>query len=105
MTANTFLPSEQTTLVVILGASEYPEALEYEPRTAFANSARRLREYFLRVFSLPEENLLDLFDSNDSPSEQEKHIGKFLRTRAAALEQSGSAARDAIIYFVGHGGF
>ena len=61
-------PSPRTTLVILLGASKWPFSPEFQASEAFLNSARGLREYFLNPsqFGLPRENLLNLFNSNQS---------------------------------------
>lgn len=100
-------PSSQTTLLLLLGASAWPFSPEFQSSEAFANAAQRIKAYFLHPgpFRLPEENLLDLFDSNDSPDELDVEMRQFLEQRMAAMTASGQAARDILVYFVGHGGF
>src|SRR6266567_6532231 len=100
-------PSSQTTLVILLGASEWPFAPEFQGSEAFAKAAQRLKAYFLnpRPFGLPAENLLDLFNSDQSADELDVEIGQFLERRIAATKATGNAARDLLLYFVGHGGF
>ncbi len=100
-------PSPQTTLLILLGASGWPFSSEFQSSEAFANAARRLRAYFLnpRPFGLPAENLLDLFDTDQSADELDVTIGQFLQQRVAGLRAGGNPARDLLLYFVGHGGF
>lgn len=100
-------PSPQTTLVLLLGASEWPFMPEFQRSEAFANAARRLRAYFLNIrpFGLPPENLLDLFDSEKSADEMDVTIGQFIQDRLAALKADEHPARDLLLYFIGHGGF
>ena len=107
MTVDVPLPSPQTTLVILLGASEWPYSPDFERSEAFANSAGALAEYFLdpHLFNLPRENLLNLFDSNQSPDDIDIEIGQFLDKRKSELSEFGTSARDLIIYFTGHGGF
>src|SRR2546425_4279 len=107
MTVDVPLPSAQTTLVILLGASEWPYSPDFERSEAFANSAGALAEYFLdpHLFNLPRENLLNLFDSNQSPDDIDIEIGQFLDKRKSELSEFGTSARDLIIYFTGHGGF
>ncbi len=96
-----------TTLVVIIGASEWPDYKELnggDPGT-FARSARDFKEYFLNQFGLPTDNLKDLFDTSLSPSDIDREIGKFIDDRIHALESSDGPACNLLIYFVGHGGF
>lgn len=107
MVAKTLPPSAPTTLVILLGASEWPAFPEFSPSAAFTNAASQLKAYFLdpQHFGLPMDNLLDLFNSEKSNDEQDEQIGKFLESRVGALREAGTPARDVLLYFVGHGGF
>lgn len=100
-------PSPQTTLVVLLGASEWPDSPDFHGSKAFTNAAHDFRKYLLDPdqFGLPEENLSDLFDIDDDPYMIDKKIRQFLDQRTSGMKQAGNAARDLLVYFVGHGGF
>src|SRR6266516_5508116 len=105
MTQQAFLPSPKTTLVVILGTSDYPYAPDIESVTEFANSARDFKQYVLTTFGIPKENVHDLFNSPLSPADMETNIAEFFKQRTAKLAWDGITVRDALIYFVGHGSF
>lgn len=47
---------------------------------------------------MPPERILDLFDSTTGPVEQLFQIKEF-------LDVAGTAARDLLVYYIGHGGF
>src|SRR2546429_3881566 len=98
------LPSPKTTLVILLGASRWPFSPEFQDSKAFLNSTMELREYFLNPsqFGLPPENLLNLFNSNQSSDDIDGEIGLFLEKRTAEMKQAGEVARDLLVYFVGH---
>src|ERR671927_1338211 len=100
-------PSPETTLVIILGASDFPGAPQLSANEAFKNSAADFKHYLLNKdgFALPVANLLNLFDSPAPVEMQDNEIGAFLRARSKDLEGSQNPARDLIIYYVGHGGF
>ncbi|HYU75830.1 MAG TPA: hypothetical protein VEL31_24415, partial [Ktedonobacteraceae bacterium] len=100
-------PSPQTTLVILLGASEWPYAPDFHDSEAFANSARDFRRYILDpyTFNLAMENLLDLFNSNLSSDDIDREMGQFLDKRISEMKASDNPARDEVAYFVGHGGF
>jgi hypothetical protein len=100
-------PSPATTLVVLLGASEFPRHGSFTSNPAFAASAAALQAYFLdpQGFGLPSENLLPLFDVDAPLDEIDERIDTFLRERTHALTAGGSPARDVVLYYVGHGGF
>src|SRR6266567_4027271 len=99
------LPSPQTTLAILLGACEWPSCPTFQPSNAFANATQGVKEYLLSShhFALPQENLLDLFNSPASVDEIDETIGRFLEERIAAMKKAGNAARDIFLYFVGHG--
>ena len=104
---NMNLPSSQTSLIILLGASEWPDAPEFQDSLAFANSANKIKQYFLASsgFGLPEENLLDLFNIKQSPDDIDREIGQFLDLRSLKMRQSGNIPKDLLVYFIGHGGF
>lgn len=99
-------PSPQTTLVILLGASEWPQYHDFQSSKAFANAAKGIRDYFLnqQTFGLPDVNLLDLFDSEKSADDQDKEISQFLNRHVRDMKEAGNPARDVLLYFVGHGG-
>lgn len=94
-------------MLILLGASAWPLSPEFQSSEAFANAARRVKAYFLnpQLFGLPEENLLDLFNSEKSADEIDVIIGHFLEDRRGVLQATGNPARDLLVYFIGHGGF
>jgi hypothetical protein len=99
--------SARSTLAVILGASEYPNA-GLDPLKPAANSARDFERYLRSEagLNLPGENVHNLFDSALSPHLIDDSISTFLKTRQERLMAEGSGrARDLIFYYVGHGGF
>ncbi len=100
-------PSPETTLVILLGASTWPYVPSFTPSDAFANSLKDFREYLLNpsLFALPLQNLLDLFDTNQSSDDIDKEIGFFLEKRVTEMREQGYTASDVLVYFVGHGGF
>jgi hypothetical protein len=105
-------PTPQTTLLILLGASEWPSSPHFQSSEAsvskaFANAAQGVRDYFCnpQPFGLPTENLLDLFDSGKGASELDQQIEQFLKQRLADMTARGSAGRDLLLYFIGHGGF
>jgi hypothetical protein len=97
--------SPELTIVIILGASEWPEAPDFHNSQAFKNSASKIKEYFLDIFKLPADNLLDLFDTDFGQEEILRHIDKFISNKLAITGESSKRLKDLIIYFTGHGGF
>lgn len=99
------LPSPQTTLVILLGASQWPLCPEFTKSQAFVHSAHKLKSYFLQSnqFGLPSENLLDLFDTLHKPDEIDQAIGTFLEDRIEYMKQKATPARDLLFYYIGHG--
>lgn len=100
------LPHPQATLVVILGASEFPKS-SLSASDSFRRSAERFRDYLTskEKFDLPGSNLLDLFNSNSSATDLDERVGSFLKERIDVLKQGDFPVADVIIYYVGHGGF
>jgi hypothetical protein len=97
----------ETTLVIILGASDFPRAPQFTPARAFLNSAIQVKSYFLdrEGFNLPPENLLDLFDAPDPQPDLNEKIAKFFDSRLNEMKDQNPPARDVVVYYVGHGGF
>jgi putative nucleotidyltransferase with HDIG domain len=88
---------------IILGAGRFQKASALD-RTGFASSAEDFISYLLdeQLFSLPKENLLNLFDSTASPGDQLEQMCDFLdRFR----DKSDEEVNDIVLYYVGHGGF
>jgi hypothetical protein len=92
-------PAAKTTLVVLLGASEYPRKPAWS-NPVLGASARAFRDYVRSPMGLAvvREQVLDLFDDEAGPIDQLFRIKAFLKT-------TGKDARDLILYYVGHGGF
>src|SRR5215831_15808787 len=99
-------PSAGSTLVIIVGASEFPKWPSLSNET-FRRSAHGFKDYLLHKngFGLPEKNLFDLFDRGDAAMVQYEEVETFLQTRIRELAKTKCAARDLILYYVGHGGF
>src|SRR5260221_370135 len=49
---NRRIPSPETTLVVLLGASEWPHSSEFQSSEAFVNSAKEYKKYLRRIVIL-----------------------------------------------------
>jgi WD40 repeat protein len=101
-------PSPETTLFILLGASAWPYSSQFVSSPAFASSATAVREFFLdreHGFGIPQANVLDLFDSEEGQEDIDLDIDNFLEQRIKTMTQSGRAARDLILYYIGHGGF
>jgi hypothetical protein len=88
-----------TTFVVVIGASHFPKSPNLPAPASFKQSANAFVEYLLdpKGFGLPKnEHLLNLFDSDDAPSEiciQVKHH----------LSRVAATINDVLFYYVGHG--
>jgi ppGpp synthetase/RelA/SpoT-type nucleotidyltranferase len=101
------VPDPSTTAVVVLGASEWPNARLFEPAPQFANSAHEFIEYICAAngFNLKEAHLLNLFDSDDEQPVIVRKIADFLLQLRRKLSNSGQNLADVITFYVGHGGF
>ncbi|MBC8739821.1 hypothetical protein F6X40_24210 [Paraburkholderia sp. UCT31] len=94
------------TAVILLGASQFPEHGGYEANPSFLRSKQDFRAYLQDAdngLGIPDENILDLFDSNELPPLQLVAIGDFL-DGFSQLSQPGEL-RNLIVYYVGHGFF
>lgn len=65
MSASALPPTASTTLVILLGASAWPNSPGFQASEAFAHAAGGFRDYVLdpQDFGLPAANLQDLFDA------------------------------------------
>jgi hypothetical protein len=94
-------------LALVLGASRYTYAPKLSQGRAFYNSADDFYHYLTSAegLSLPKANVAWFFDESRSPSDQLQQIAAFLQTQLHSLREEGAAARDLILYYVGHGLF
>ncbi len=107
MSTSALPPIAPTTLVILLGASAWPNSPGFQPSPAFVHAAWGFKYYVLdpQGFGLSTSNLLDLFDAPFSASDQLERLGSFLEQQTQALKAANQAVRDVVVYFVGHGGF
>ena len=109
MSASALPPTAPTTLVIVLGASAWPNSPGFQPSEAFLHAAQKFRDYLLDThphgFGLPVANLLDLFDADSGASNQLARLSSFLKERTEILSAANQAVRDVLVSFVGHGGF
>src|ERR1700693_3953091 len=98
-------PTAETTLAVILGASEFKDP-NFTPSKAFEKSAQDFRAYLLdpKGLGLPFENLLYLFDFLNEATQLDDMVVDFLKSRVTQ-ERERPKPRDLIFYYVGHGAF
>jgi hypothetical protein len=87
---------------IVLGAGKFSKAPNLD-RAGFASSAQDFVSYLLdtRMFALPGEHLLNLFDCKLPPGDQLERICAFLDEKT----RSRGETNDIVLYYVGHGGF
>jgi WD40 repeat protein len=91
------LPSPQTTLVILLGASEWPrDPDDFPAHKAFQAAAEQIYRYFVQSFGIPRGNVLQLFNSNLNANAIDERIYHH-------LERFKGQARDVIVYYIGRG--
>jgi Caspase domain len=95
------------TAAVVLGAHTWPHFSNLNGGEAFCNSASAIRNYLTDPggIGLSNDDILDLFDSEESADEQLLRIGEFL---SAWIKRAGGrtdALTDLYLYYVGHGDF
>ena len=96
-------------LGIILGASNWPRSpkLDPDPGSFPTNPFTASKTFFCRYLTsndgvgVPKENILDLFDSDDSPYELNRRIEDFLEERKTRIAEIS----DVFFFFVGHGDF
>ncbi|OQW91370.1 MAG: hypothetical protein BWK78_04840 [Thiotrichaceae bacterium IS1] len=100
-----FDPSKS--VAILFGAGEWPDYPELNPKldisaplNPFQCSFEGMRECFLRILKVKQENILELFNRGDSPLETVKKMRNFLKERT-----SKETIEDVFFYYVGHGGF
>jgi hypothetical protein len=82
--------------LVVLGSSKYDNDPELN-RDAFLGGSRKVLSYFKSIrdgLGIEPKNILDLFDSDDSPDHQQTAIQSFITSRRID---------DLFVYIVGHG--
>src|SRR5271163_1555765 len=99
-------PKPSTSLLVVLGASEFPR-ISLKSSTAFERAASSIYRYFLSGigFGLLIENCFPFFNSEYDPNTLDDQITIRLQTRMQQLQVAGNPAADLVVYYVGHGSF
>lgn len=86
---------------MILGVSDCPRAPNLQPLPQCRNSAEAFEIFLRSDLSLPRSNIINLFDSTASASDQLEKIEDWLADRTT----TASKHTDLIVYYSGHGGF
>src|SRR5580700_4601237 len=97
-----------TTLVILLGASEFENSPNLPSDPSFAGSNTLVHDYFLNPdgFGLrSEELILNLFDSTSNNHDMIASISSWLDAHITPASETESAITDLIVHYVGHGGF
>lgn len=91
---------KETTGVILLGATEFPDSNQFQGSDAFFNAKERIKSFFLQKFyqTVACDSILDLFDLDASPGDMLLKIAGFIRNKKSSIT-------DLILYYVGHGGF
>src|SRR5258708_18827739 len=91
------LPSPQTTLVILLGASQWPyDPDEFPAYKAFQAAAEQIYYYFVDTFGIPQDHILQLFNTEISANAIDEKIYDH-------LARFKGQARVVIVYYIGHG--
>jgi hypothetical protein len=93
----------KTTLAIILGVSKCPRAPKLQPLPQCANSAEDFEHYLRSSLGLPRKNIISLFDSELSASDQLDQLEDWLALSMVA--SASEAASDLLVYYTGHAGF
>src|SRR5262245_51654713 len=92
------------TVAILLGASKWPKSDRLTGSQNFSRSKDDFLKYLVDAngLAIPRDQLLDLFDTEESPSEVDEAISTFLST---TNERLGDDIEDLILYYTGHGLF
>jgi molecular chaperone DnaK len=96
----------ERTLAVICGAADWSRLPQFRPAKAFLASATAIRDYLVSNdgLSLPEENLLWLFDQPGAVDQYDR-IDVFMSARFAALSVEAGEGLTILFVYVGHAAF
>jgi hypothetical protein len=96
--------SPESTLAVILGASEFPD-LGMTSDNAFLAAAEAFTAYLRDAsgYGLPEENLHNCFNFLGGIDALYRSVGNFAQNRIVDLQSQEYDVIDILIYYVGHG--
>lgn len=89
-------PSPQTTLLILLGASDWPDDEEFRASEGFTCAAQKVTDYFLQTYGIPQAHMQSYFDDPRNVIEITDSIYSW-------LEKVKGEANDLIIYYIGHG--
>lgn len=97
----------ETTLAIVLGASEWPSCPDFEDLPSCRRSAEAVAEYLQAKdgLSLPPCNVQILIDLPELAPAVLKEMRIFVRGRRNELAAIGKPVTDLLFYYVGHGGF
>jgi Caspase domain len=102
-----FIEPERTA-AVIFGAQWWPWVPRLSGGSAFAQSAADMKGYLVSANGLglrEDQDVLDLFDSDESAADQLIQLGKFLRAWKHRAGGEATSLTTLFIYYVGHGDF
>lgn len=106
---DTFDPN--TSAAIVLGADDWPnfsdEGQALNGGSPFKNSGALANAFFRSElgFGLEEGQILDLFNSEASSSNQITDISKFLRGLSRTFKEKKTRLSDIFLFYVGHGDF
>src|SRR5580658_6895324 len=95
-------------LVILLGASDFPNSKGLTSSQAFQKSHQALKQYLVdpEGFALVgEAGLLDLFDSDEASPVMITRISAWLTLETEKRRAKDQSVQDVILFYIGHGGF
>jgi len=97
----------ETSLALVLGASEWPLHTRLGKSPAFKASAQELQDYLEASdgLSLPAEQVKSLFDLNIPADEMLDEIRTFIAKQVELARAREAPVRNLLIFYIGHGGF
>src|SRR4051812_18937092 len=98
-------PKPDTSVALVLGASEWPYHARLGKSEAFRASADDLLGYLRDGLGLPTGQIKSLFDADLSDDDQLAEIQRFVTHQVEEARARAKPIRDLLIFYVGHGGF
>ncbi|HEU5375539.1 MAG TPA: hypothetical protein VFV38_08885 [Ktedonobacteraceae bacterium] len=92
---HTGTPLPRTTVVILLGASQWPHDSTFLASDAFKEAAEKIEAYFVESFQVPQENILSLFNTDFNAIQICSEI-------YSRLERLKRDVTDVVVYYVGH---
>jgi hypothetical protein len=105
--ANSRIPQPDEIIVLVFGASRWPDCPKFHDAPSLERSADALIRFVRNAegMGVPMHNIKSFFNSFDEPSEQLDQAQNFVNRRRHEYKEVGKKITDLLIYYAGHGDF